>query len=146
MVYHYGDFLCIFRCGILLVRHYGRLRRCPERLKYNNGNCRIVNYLVCHWLWVALNGFCCAQLFTRKENHICIDFVAVIFIIPCAVARNIETLLVCRLIDGIAFSAPMPLVGGSLADLWRTGERGIPMAAFSAAPLVLLLVHSSVVL
>lgn len=61
---------------------------------------------------------------------------AVIFIIPCAVAKNIETLLVCRLIDGIAFSAPMTLVGGTLADLWRTEERGVPMAAFSAAPFI----------
>lgn len=61
-------------------------------------------------------------------------FIAVVFIIPCAVADNIVTLLVCRLIDGIAFSAPMTLVGGTLADLWRNEERGVPMAAFSAAP------------
>lgn len=57
-----------------------------------------------------------------------------IFVIPCAVAQNIETLLVCRAIDGIAFSAPMTLVGGTLADLWRNEERGVPMAVFSAAP------------
>ncbi|KAK2675765.1 MFS transporter superfamily [Fusarium oxysporum f. sp. vasinfectum] len=62
--------------------------------------------------------------------------VAVIFIIPCAVAKNIETLLVCRAIDGIAFSAPMTLVGGTLADLWKNEERGVPMAAFSAAPFI----------
>ena len=62
--------------------------------------------------------------------------VAVIFIIPCALAPNIQTLLVCRAIDGIAFSAPMTLVAGSLADLWRTEERGVPMAAFSAAPFI----------
>lgn len=61
---------------------------------------------------------------------------AVIFIIPCAVAKNIETLLICRAIDGIAFSAPMTLVGGTLADLWRNEERGVPMAAFSAAPFI----------
>jgi multidrug resistance protein len=61
---------------------------------------------------------------------------AVIFIIPSAVAKNIETLLVCRAIDGIAFSAPMTLVGGTLADLWRNEERGVPMAAFSAAPFI----------
>lgn len=62
--------------------------------------------------------------------------IAVIFIIPCAVAKNIGTLLVCRAIDGIAFSAPMTLVGGTLADLWRNEERGVPMAAFSAAPFI----------
>jgi len=58
---------------------------------------------------------------------------AVIFTIPCALAPNIQTLLVCRTIDGIAFSAPMTLVRGTLADLWKTEDRGVPMAAFSAA-------------
>ncbi|RYP91898.1 hypothetical protein DL770_001958 [Monosporascus sp. CRB-9-2] len=61
---------------------------------------------------------------------------AVVFIIPGAVAKNIGTLLVVRAIDGIAFSAPMTLVGGTMADLWRSEERGIPMAAFSAAPFI----------
>jgi hypothetical protein len=70
----------------------------------------------------------------RKVVYVSTLAVAVIFIIPCAVAPNIGTLLVCRLIDGIAFSAPMTLVGGTLADLWRNEERGVPMAAFSAAP------------
>jgi len=60
--------------------------------------------------------------------------IATIFVIPCAVSKNIATLLVCRAIDGIAFSAPMTLVGGTLADLWKNEERGVPMAAFSAAP------------
>ncbi|KAK5990042.1 Major facilitator superfamily multidrug transporter NAG3 [Cladobotryum mycophilum] len=62
--------------------------------------------------------------------------VAVVFVIPCAVSKNIGTLIVCRAIDGIAFSAPMTLVGGTLADLWRNEERGVPMAAFSAAPFI----------
>lgn len=53
-----------------------------------------------------------------------------IFIIPCAVARNIGTLLICQLID--AFSAPMTC--GSLADNWKGPERGAAMAMFSAAP------------
>ncbi|KAK3335825.1 major facilitator superfamily domain-containing protein [Cercophora scortea] len=63
-------------------------------------------------------------------------FVAFVFVIPCAVAPNIATLIACRTIDGIAFSAPMTLVGGTLADMWRTEERGVPMAAFSAAPFI----------
>lgn len=60
--------------------------------------------------------------------------IAVIFILPCALAKNIGTLLVCRLIDGIAFSAPMTLIGGSLSDIWPTKDRGVAMAVFSAAP------------
>lgn len=62
--------------------------------------------------------------------------IAVVFIVPCAVSKNIATLLVFRTLDGIAFSAPMTLVGGTLADLWKNEERGVPMAAFSAAPFI----------
>lgn len=57
-----------------------------------------------------------------------------VFIVPCGVAQNIGTLLICRLIDGILFSAPMTLIGGSLADIWDGTERGKAMAVFSAAP------------
>ncbi|KAL6450854.1 LOW QUALITY PROTEIN: NAG4 Major facilitator superfamily multidrug transporter NAG4 [Candida maltosa Xu316] len=70
----------------------------------------------------------------RKPIYAVTLFVAVIFIVPCGAAKNIATLLVCRLIDGIAFSAPMTLIGGSLADLWEGPERGTAMAVFSAAP------------
>ena len=75
-----------------------------------------------------------SELFGRKPVYVITLGIAVIFIIPCAVAQNIGTLIVCRLIDGIAFSAPMTLVGGTLADLWKSEERGVPMAVFSAAP------------
>lgn len=75
-----------------------------------------------------------SELYGRKPVYIITIALAVIFEIPCAVAQNIGTLLVCRLIDGVAFSAPMTLVGGTLADLWKNEERGVPMAVFSAAP------------
>jgi multidrug resistance protein len=75
-----------------------------------------------------------SEIYGRKPVYVLTIAVAVVFEIPCAVAQNIGTLLVCRFIDGVAFSAPMTLVGGTLADLWRNEERGIPMAAFSAAP------------
>ncbi|KAI9733025.1 MAG: hypothetical protein M1834_003570 [Cirrosporium novae-zelandiae] len=58
---------------------------------------------------------------------------AVIFIIPGAVAKNIGTLIVVRAIDGIAFSAPITLVGGTLSDIWKNEDRAPAMAAFSAA-------------
>lgn len=75
-----------------------------------------------------------SEIYGRRIIYGTTLLVAVVFIIPEAVSKNIATLLVCRAIDGIAFSAPMTLVGGTLADLWRNEERGVPMAAFSAAP------------
>ncbi|KAH8687158.1 multidrug resistant protein [Tricladium varicosporioides] len=77
-----------------------------------------------------------SEVLGRRIIYATTLLVAVIFIIPCALAPNIQTLLVCRAIDGIAFSAPMTLVGGTLADLWKTEERGVAMAAFSAAPFI----------
>ncbi|OTB06161.1 hypothetical protein M426DRAFT_259540 [Hypoxylon sp. CI-4A] len=77
-----------------------------------------------------------SEIYGRRIIYGTTLLVAVAFIIPGAVAKNIATLLVARAIDGIAFSAPMTLVGGTLADLWRSEERGIPMAAFSAAPFI----------
>lgn len=59
---------------------------------------------------------------------------AVVFIVPCAVAKNIGTLLVCRFLDGLFFSAPMCLIGGNLGDIWLIKERGTAMSIFSAAP------------
>lgn len=70
----------------------------------------------------------------RKPIYVVTLGLAVIFIIPCALAKNIATILVCRLIDGLLFSAPMCLIGGSLSDIWDGKERGKAMAVFSAAP------------
>ncbi|KAH8701967.1 putative MFS multidrug transporter [Talaromyces proteolyticus] len=77
-----------------------------------------------------------SEMIGRRPVYAVTLFIALIFEIPCAVAPNIGTLIVCRAIDGIAFSAPMTLVGGTLSDLWRNEERGVPMAAFSAAPFI----------
>jgi hypothetical protein len=77
-----------------------------------------------------------SEILGRRPIYASTLFLAVIFTIPGAVAKNIVTLLVTRAIAGIAFSAPMTLVGGTLADMWRNEERGVPMAAFSAAPFI----------
>ncbi|KAK9447516.1 major facilitator superfamily domain-containing protein [Limtongia smithiae] len=77
-----------------------------------------------------------SELWGRQVVYITTLTIAVIFVIPCAVAQNIGTLLVFRLLSGIAFSAPMTLVGGTLADLWDNEERGTAMASFSAAPFI----------
>jgi multidrug resistance protein len=77
-----------------------------------------------------------SEIVGRRLIYASTLFLAVIFTIPGAVAKNIATLLVTRAIAGIAFSAPMTLVGGTLADLWKNEERGVPMAAFSAAPFI----------
>ena len=77
-----------------------------------------------------------SEIFGRRPVYAITLALAVIFTIPGAVAKNIGTLLVTRFLAGVAFSAPMSLVGGTLVDLWKNEERGVPMAAFSAAPFI----------
>ena len=58
-----------------------------------------------------------SEIIGRRIIYATTLFVALLFTIPGAVAKNIGTLIVTRAIAGIAFSAPMTLVGGTLADL-----------------------------
>jgi multidrug resistance protein len=58
----------------------------------------------------------------------------VIFNIPCALAPNIGGLLASRFLCGVFASSPLSLAGGSIADVWRTEERGLAIAYFAAAP------------
>jgi len=74
-----------------------------------------------------------SELAGRKPVYVLTFTLAFIFEIPCALADSLSMLLVCRLIDGVAFSAPVALVGGTLSDLWRIEDRGVPMAIISAA-------------
>ncbi|KAG8677986.1 hypothetical protein FRC09_020221, partial [Ceratobasidium sp. 395] len=56
-----------------------------------------------------------------------------IFTLPSALAPNIGCLIASRALAGIASSAPMTNVGGTLADIWDVEERGVAMAIFSAS-------------
>ncbi|SCV03454.1 LAMI_0H08284g1_1 [Lachancea mirantina] len=75
-----------------------------------------------------------SEEFGRNPVYQITLFIATIFIVPCAASYNIGTLLAFRFLDGLAFSAPMCLIGGSLSDMWRSKERGVAMSIFSAAP------------
>lgn len=61
-------------------------------------------------------------------------FLYVLFNIPCAVAKNIGTLLVCRFLCGVWASSGLSLVGGSIADMFPTETRGKAIAYFAFAP------------
>lgn len=56
-----------------------------------------------------------------------------LFQIPQAVPPNITTMLVARFISGIGGSTAVGIVGGTLADIWKNEDRGIPMLVFSFA-------------
>lgn len=52
--------------------------------------------------------------------------------VGCALAQNIETVIVIRLLGAIFGSSPLVVVGGILADIWESYCRGQAMSMFSA--------------
>ncbi|KAF8910195.1 MFS polyamine transporter [Gymnopilus junonius] len=73
-----------------------------------------------------------SEVFGRKPVYCVSMFMYFIFTLPSMLAHNAATLVVGRMIAGLAASAPMCNVGGSIADVWAVEERGAPMAIFSA--------------
>ncbi|KAG7096278.1 hypothetical protein E1B28_003726 [Marasmius oreades] len=72
-----------------------------------------------------------SELVGRTPMYLVSMFFYCIFTLPSALAHNAATLVIARQIAGLAASAPMCNVGGSIADIWSVEERGIPMAFFS---------------
>lgn len=63
-----------------------------------------------------------SEVYGRSTIYFVSAFIFTLFFIPQALARNIETMLVCRFISGIAGSSAVSLVGGTLADVWSGPE------------------------
>lgn len=73
-----------------------------------------------------------SEFIGRRPVYIITGLLYWIFNFPCAIAQNLATLLAARMIAGLAASAPMTNVGGTLSDIWKVEEKGIPMAIFSS--------------
>lgn len=60
----------------------------------------------------------------------------VVWQIGCALAQNIETLIICRLLAGIGGSACLTLGAGVIADLFSVQQRGKATALWAMGPLI----------
>lgn len=60
----------------------------------------------------------------------------VVWQIGCALAHNIETLIICRLLAGIGGSACLTLGAGTIADLFSVRQRGKATALWAMGPLI----------
>ncbi|KAF8527518.1 MFS general substrate transporter [Hysterangium stoloniferum] len=72
-----------------------------------------------------------SELFGRSPVYIASVVVFWLMFLPQALAQNFTTVFVTRFIAGIGGSTSVSIVGGILADIWETHERGLPMAIFS---------------
>jgi len=52
------------------------------------------------------------------------------------VAKNIETMLVCRFFNGLAGSAFLSVAGGTVGDMFNRQELAFPMMLYTASPFI----------
>lgn len=59
-----------------------------------------------------------------------------IWLVPSAVAKNIETMIIARFFQGLAGSAFLSVSGGTVGDMFDRATMAAPMAMFTISPFV----------
>lgn len=87
-------------------------------------------------LGIALGPFWSplAEFYGRRPIYLAAFLVYLIWIIPSAVAKNIETMIIARFFQGLAGSAFLSVSGGTVGDLFERREMQAPMTFFTMAP------------
>ncbi|KAI7487631.1 MFS general substrate transporter [Hortaea werneckii] len=74
-----------------------------------------------------------SEYFGRSPVYIGSWFILFIFQIPLALAPNIGTVIVCRLIQGFGGSAPLTNTGGTVSDVWERNSSGNAMMIYGVS-------------
>lgn len=71
-----------------------------------------------------------SEYYGRNPVYIVSWGTLVIFQIPVALAPNLATVIVCRLIQGCGGSSPVTNTGGTISDVWARDSNGFAMAIY----------------
>lgn len=75
-----------------------------------------------------------SEFFGRRIIYIAAYILFTIWLIPSAVAPNIQTMLIARFLDGFSGSAFLSVAGGTVGDMFTKEHLAAPMMIYSAAP------------
>ncbi|KAL8286137.1 hypothetical protein RQP46_004625 [Phenoliferia psychrophenolica] len=89
----------------------------------------LFGFAVAPMLWAPLS-----EMSGRRIVFLCSFGPFVISHLGCGAARNIETMLVMRLISGFFGSSPLTNAGGTISDMFSAGERALAISLFALAP------------
>jgi DHA1 family multidrug resistance protein-like MFS transporter len=73
-----------------------------------------------------------SELYGRKPPLLVSAFGFSIFTIAVAVAKDLQTILICRFFAGLFGSCPLAVVAAVFADMFDNATRGLAVAVFSA--------------
>ena len=88
----------------------------------------VLGYMIGPLIWGPFS-----ELYGRKVPLFSGYFVFAVFQIPVAVAQNVETIMLCRFIQGVFGCSPLSIVGGALVDFWDPVGRGVAVSLFASA-------------
>jgi multidrug resistance protein len=77
-----------------------------------------------------------SEFYGRRPIYIISFSFFLIWLIPSAVAQNIQTMLIARFLDGLSGSAFLSVAGGTVGDLFNRDQLQAPMMIFTAAPFI----------
>ncbi|KAK4990041.1 hypothetical protein LTR50_002817 [Elasticomyces elasticus] len=77
-----------------------------------------------------------SEFYGRRPIYIWSFIFFLIWLIPCAVARNIQTMLIARFFDGFAGSAFLSVAGGTVGDMFQRTQLSAPMMVYTASPFI----------
>ncbi|WVW78489.1 hypothetical protein I302_100444 [Kwoniella bestiolae CBS 10118] len=72
-----------------------------------------------------------SEEFGRRWTYVIAVILYLIFHIMIAVAKNLPTMLLARVLQGCSGSVAATLVGGTIADIYIPADRGLPSAIFA---------------
>ncbi|KAF8628520.1 hypothetical protein AX15_003849 [Amanita polypyramis BW_CC] len=72
-----------------------------------------------------------SEEFGRRPLYIVSQVFFIVMYLMVGFAKNIQTVIVGRFIQGIAGSCGATVVSGTIADIWSAKDRGIPMSVFT---------------
>ncbi|PTU20132.1 hypothetical protein P175DRAFT_0438908 [Aspergillus ochraceoroseus IBT 24754] len=77
-----------------------------------------------------------SEFYGRRYIYITSFSFFLIWLIPCAVAQNIQTMIIARFFCGLAGSAFLSVAGGTVGDLFDRHELSAPMMLYTSSPFV----------
>ncbi|KAI0479880.1 putative MFS multidrug transporter [Xylaria cf. heliscus] len=108
--------------------------------EFHNDSATLSTFTVSFFiLGYVVGSLIAAPLSEQYGRKVILDITTTIFAIwqlACALAPNITSLLVFRLLAGLGGSACLSIGGGIVSDLFDSNERGVATAVFALGPLI----------
>ncbi|KAG9233193.1 major facilitator superfamily domain-containing protein [Amylocarpus encephaloides] len=77
-----------------------------------------------------------SEFYGRRPIYLASFTFFFIWIIPSAVAQNIQTMLISRFLDGLSGSAFLSVAGGTVGDMFNREQLQLPMLIYTGSPFV----------